>query len=77
MKNTHGGLRAGAGRPIGSGTGPGPDARIHRIAVMLSNDELKQLLTVAKKRNLPRATVLYDLSVAPLKRAALTCKRKR
>lgn len=76
-KNTHGGRRAGAGRPLGSGTGPGVDARVNRVAIMLSDDEAKQLRMVSKNRGFPPATVLHQLVTGPLKRAHTGLKRKR
>lgn len=51
-----GGARAGAGRPVGTGTGRSADARIHRVSIMLALDDLKLLQRVARKRKLPVGT---------------------
>jgi hypothetical protein len=60
-KNGWGGARAGAGRPKGSGTGPSPDARKNRVAVMLSDTELSKLTRIAERRGQPLATLAYEL----------------
>lgn len=59
-KGTWGGRRPGAGRPKGSGKGPSPDSRRNRVAVMLTDVELKSLRTQAKKKGLPVSTVAYQ-----------------
>ena len=63
-----GGRRRGAGRPIGSGQGPSPDARYNRVAVMFNNTEIKALKALAAKDGLPIATVAYNLIARNLKR---------
>lgn len=60
-KNGWGGARVGAGRPKGSGTGPSPDARKNRVAVMLSDMELSKLTRIAERRGQPLATLAYEL----------------
>ena len=69
-KGTWGGRRAGAGRPVGSGTGPSPDSRRNRIAVMLSDTELKVLKGLAKAKKLPVATAVYEIVKPKLRRKA-------
>jgi DNA invertase Pin-like site-specific DNA recombinase len=59
-KGTWGGRRPGAGRPKGSGKGPSPDSRRNRVAVMLTDVELKSLRSQAKKKGLPVSTVAYE-----------------
>jgi hypothetical protein len=63
-----GGRRRGAGRPVGSGKGPSPDARYNRVAVMFNNTEIKALKALAAKDGLPIATVAYNLIARNLKR---------
>ena len=59
-KGSWGGRRSGAGRPKGSGKGPSPDSRRNRVAVMLTDTELKGLQAMAKKKGLPVSTVAYQ-----------------
>ena len=59
-KGSWGGRRPGAGRPKGSGKGPSPDSRRNRVAVMLTDNELKSLQALAKKKGLPVSTVAYQ-----------------
>jgi hypothetical protein len=59
-KSTWGGKRNGAGRPVGSGSGPSPDSRRNRVAVMFTDDELAKLQQRAKTKRLPVATVAYN-----------------
>ncbi len=56
-----GGARPGAGRPKGSGTGPSPNARRNRVAVMLTDGELAKLARVSQRRGKPVATLAYEL----------------
>ena len=49
-KGTWGGRRPGAGRPKGSGKGPSPNSRRNRVAVMLTDTELKTLRSAARKK---------------------------
>lgn len=63
-----GGKRLGAGRPKGSGTGPSPGARINRVVAMLSNDELKALKRIARRKKLPLGTAAYQIIARALKR---------
>ena len=55
-----GGARPGAGRPKGSGSGPSPEARRHRVAVMLCDEELAALAALATALGKPLATVAYE-----------------
>ncbi len=64
-----GGRRPGAGRPKGSGSGPSPNSRKNRVAVMFTDTELKKLRALAKKRGVPVATVAYRLIERSVKRA--------
>jgi hypothetical protein len=67
-KSGWGGRRAGAGRPLGTGTGPSKDARINRVVAMLSNDELKILERYAKREKLPLGTAAYQIIARALRR---------
>ena len=67
-KGTWGGRRPGAGRPKGSGKGPSPNSRRNRVAVMLSDAELKSLNALAQKQGVPVATAAYRLMAKPLSR---------
>ena len=58
-KGSWGGRRPGAGRPKGSGKGPSPDSRRNRVAVMLTDAELKKLKGVARKQGIPVSTAAY------------------
>lgn len=64
-----GGRRPGAGRPKGSGTGPSPNSRRNRIAVMLRDSELTQLRKLANRAHEPVATTAYKMLAKGLKRA--------
>ena len=68
-KSSWGGRRPGAGRPKGSGSGPSPNSRKNRVAVMFTDTEVTKLQTVAKKQKIPVATVAYKLIARSLKRA--------
>jgi len=63
-----GGRRRGAGRPLGTGTGPSKHARINRVVAMLSNDELKILQAHAKREKLPLGTAAYRIIAQALRR---------
>jgi hypothetical protein len=63
-----GGRRRGAGRPLGTGTGPSKHARINRVVAMLSNDELKILQAHAKREKLPLGTAAYRIIAQSLRR---------
>jgi len=63
-----GGRRRGAGRPPGTGTGPSKHARINRVVAMLSNEELKELQTHAKRQRLPLGTAAYRIIAEALRR---------
>lgn len=65
-----GGSRPGAGRPAGTGTGPGEDARVNRVVAMVSNRELKVLKRLARKANLPLGTQAYRIIRRTLQRAS-------
>lgn len=68
-KSGHGGKRSGAGRPVGTGTGRGKNARHNRIAVMLSDKELRALKRLAKKSNMRLATIAYVFVASALDRS--------
>lgn len=68
-KSSWGGRRVGAGRPKGSGSGPSPDSRKNRVAVMFSDSEIGKLRALAKKSKIPVATAAYRLIERSLKRA--------
>jgi hypothetical protein len=67
-KGTWGGRRKGAGRPVGTGTGPSKNARINRVVAMLSNDELKKLTKRAGMAGLPLGTYAYRIIARSLAR---------
>ncbi len=67
-KSKVGGPRLGAGRPPGTGPGPSPDARRHRIAVMLDRHEIRKLKAEAKRRGIPHSTLAYEFVARGLKR---------
>ena len=67
-KGTWGGRRPGAGRPKGSGRGPSPDSRRNRVAVMLTDTELKTLQSSARKKGVPVSTAAYQYIAAALGR---------
>ena len=69
-KRNWGGRREGAGRPVGRGTGPGKDARINRVVVNLTNDELQQAQRRALKAKLPLGTALYEIIARSLRATA-------
>jgi DNA invertase Pin-like site-specific DNA recombinase len=58
-KGTWGGRRPGAGRPKGSGKGPSPNSRRNRVAVMLTDTELRTLTSTARKQGIPVSTAAY------------------
>ncbi len=66
-KGTWGGRRPGAGRPKGSGKGPSPNSRRNRVAVMLTDTELRTLKTAAKKSGVPVSTAAYNFIAKNLK----------
>ena len=66
-KSGWGGRRRGAGRPLGTGTGPSKHARINRVVAMLSNDELKILQAHAKRKKLPLGTAAYRIIAEALR----------
>jgi hypothetical protein len=68
-KGTWGGRRPGAGRPKGSGKGPSPDSRRNRVAVMLTDTELKTLRGAARKAGIPISTAAYRYIAKSLGRA--------
>lgn len=67
-KGTWGGRRPGAGRPKGSGQGPSPDSRRNRVAVMLTDTELRTLRSVARKSGIPVSTAAYEFIARSLAR---------
>jgi hypothetical protein len=69
QKKSWGGARVGAGRPKGSGSGPSPDARKNRVAVMLSDTELAKLAKLAARKRQPLATLAYEFLAGGLRRA--------
>jgi len=62
-----GGARPGAGRPKGSGSGPSPNARKNRVAIMLTDTELAKLTKVSKRKKVPIATLAYELMAKGLR----------
>lgn len=74
-KQIHGGSRKGAGRPKGSGTGPGKTSRIHRVVAMLSNDEFAALNAHAAKVKTALGTAAYQLLAKGLKLKIQSPKR--
>lgn len=68
-KKSWGGARVGAGRPKGSGSGPSPDARKNRVAVMLSDSELAKLVKIAERKGRPVATMAYEFLAGGLRRS--------
>ncbi len=64
-----GGARPGAGRPKGSGTGPSPNARVNRIAIMLTDREWSKLARLARRRNVPLATLAHEFVSQALSKA--------
>ena len=67
-KGTWGGARPGAGRPLGSGTGPSPDSRRNRVAVMFSDAELRVLKRIARTQKQPLSTAAYSIIEKRLRR---------
>jgi hypothetical protein len=67
-KGTWGGARPGAGRPRGSGSGPSPDSRRNRVAVMFSDDELRELKKLARAEKKPLSTTAYAIIEKRLRR---------
>ena len=63
-----GGARRGAGRPKGSGTGSSPNARVNRIAMMLTDAELAKVVRIANRKNMPIATLAYELFATGLRK---------
>ena len=69
-KGTWGGARPGAGRPKGSGTGPSPNSRRNRVAVMFSDAELRALKKIARSQRQPLSTAAYAIIEKRLRRRA-------
>ncbi len=67
-KGSWGGARPGAGRPLGSGTGPSPDSRRNRVAVMFSDTELRTLKQIARAQKQPLSTAAYGIIEKRLRR---------
>jgi hypothetical protein len=67
-KGTWGGRRKGAGRPVGTGTGPSKNARINRVVAMLSNSEHSKLAIRANRADLPLGTYAYRIIARSLAR---------
>ncbi len=67
-KGTWGGARPGAGRPRGSGTGPSPNSRRNRVAVMFSDAELRALKKIARSQRQPLSTAAYAIIEKRLRR---------
>lgn len=65
-KGTWGGARPGAGRPKGSGRGPSPHSRRNRVAVMFTDQELRVLSGLSRRKRIPMATAAYQLIVRSL-----------
>lgn len=66
-KKRHGGRRAGAGRPPGTG-GPPELVRRNRVTITLTDAELEVLRAMARDRGLPVGTTLYQLVRRRLRR---------
>jgi hypothetical protein len=62
-----GGVRAGAGRPLGSG-GPPELVRRNRVVVMLSDAEFETMQAIAQEREVPVGTAAYEILARALKR---------
>lgn len=58
-KSARGGKRAGAGRPQGSTKPRNPEARSHRIGVMVNDAELVKLKLAAKREGVPVSTFAH------------------
>lgn len=69
-RKSWGGPRPGAGRPKGSGRGSSPDARVHRVAIMVSLAERERLKSLAKTAGQPLATFAYELVLRGLRSIA-------
>ncbi len=69
-KGRWGGARPGAGRPLGSGSGPSPDSRRNRVAVMFSDVELRKLKRIASSQRQPLSTAAYAIIEKRLRREA-------
>ncbi len=69
-KGPWGGARPGAGRPRGSGTGPSPNSRRNRVAVMFSDAELRALKKIARSQRQPLSTTAYAIIEKRLRRKA-------
>jgi len=68
-KVSWGGPRLGSGRPPGSGPGPSPDSRRHRVVVMLSSTDFKRLKAMAKRAEKPLGTLAFELFSREFRRA--------
>ena len=64
------GVCPGAGRSKGSGSGPKPNARKNRVAIMLTDSELKKRNRLAARKKAPLATLAYELMAKGLKTSA-------
>ena len=60
MESAHGGRRAGAGRPKGSG-GPSELVRRNRVTVLLTDEEMELLRRHSRQLDLPVGTTAYHL----------------
>ena len=60
-RNSHGGKRVGAGRPVGSGPGPSKNQRKNRVSVMFSDQDFRLLKKAAKEKGLALATLVFKM----------------
>lgn len=67
-KGTWGGARKGAGRPKGTGTGQSPFSRRNRVAVMLTDTELRKLERDAMASRVPLSTRAHQIIARRLNR---------
>jgi len=86
-KGTHGGKRKGSGRKLGSGNGPGPNARTQRVSTMFSKAEEKMLIDAARKElhpntvragkgeTMPVSTLVHRLTMAAFAKAGAKKKK--
>ena len=52
---------------MGSGSGPSPNARKNRVAILLTDTELGKLTLLCSKKDKPVATLAYELMAKGLK----------
>ena len=52
---------------MGSGSGPSPNARKNRVAIMLTDTELEKMTRLCSKKDKHVATLAYELMAKGLK----------